>query len=555
MNAAELLLRPAGPRGDAGIAIECEGERVSRGELRERVARLAGAWRRLGLRPGGVVAVRLTDGIGWVEAWLSVIWAGGVAVGVNPRLPADEWRAACEESGFSFVVGDVADLACMADTAGTGDPGSPAGTGNAGSAIGAGDVGSAPDAVCTGHAAGAADAAAPGSTPAPTLDLATLRAAAGAPIEPLPRREDDPMLWVHSSGTSGRPKAVVHAHRAANHIAQISAERLGLTGDDRLFASSRLFFTYPLVNGLLTGLRLGATLLIDPRWPTAAGVAAFVGEHRPSVLFSVPSLYRGLLHDGHEGHDGHAATLRGSSLRQAVSAGEALPVRLREQWRATTGVPLWDGWGTSETLVLALTAAPDEPQLSPSPGVQVRPADERAAAAGEPTRLLLGCPTLALGYHRRPAADAESFRDGRFCPADLFVREGTGWRFAGREDSLVKQRGRWVDLAQLEEQLTAGVRGLREAALACTEDADGLSELQLYYVAADLSGDTVAAVRSRLAERVRALPPHQRPTRLAALEALPRTPTGKLLRRALGTSREVAAPASAAPAGAAVRTS
>ncbi|MBL8325378.1 MAG: AMP-binding protein [Rubrivivax sp.] len=503
MNGAELLLRPAGPRGDAGIAIDCEGQSVSRGELRDRVARLAGAWRRLGLQPGGVVAVRLTDGIGWVEAWLSVIWAGGVAVGVNPRLPADEWRAACEESGFSFVIGDAAD---------TGAPGNATGTGRAA------------------DAADATAAVAPAATRAVALDLPLLRAVAGAPVEPVPRGDGDPMLWVHSSGTSGRPKAVVHAHRAASHIARISTERLGVTGDDRLFASSRLFFTYPLVNGLLAGLRLGATLLIDPRWPTTAGVAAFVGPHRPSVLFSVPALYRGLLHDG------HAGTLRGSSLRLAVSAGEALPARLREQWRAATGVPLWDGWGTSETLVLALTAAPDEAQLSPSPGVEVRPADERAAASGEPTRLALRCPTLALGYHRRPAADAESFRDGRFCPADLFVQEGTGWRFAGREDSLVKQRGRWVDLALLEEQLTAGVRGLREAALACSDDADGLSELQLFFVA---DGADMAAVRSALGARAMALPPHQRPARLVALEALPRTATGKLLRRALTASPEV----------------
>jgi acyl-coenzyme A synthetase/AMP-(fatty) acid ligase len=367
-----------------------------------------------------------------------------------------------------------------------------------------------------------------------------LRAAAGAPVEPQPRRADDPMLWVHSSGTSGRPKAVVHAQRVVNDIARISAERLGLTGADRLFASSRLFFTYPLVNGLLAGLRLGATLLIDQRWPTAAGVATFVQRHRPSVLLSVPALYRGLLHDG------HAAALHGSSLRLAVSAGEALPARLRSQWQSASGVPLWNGWGTSETLVLALTAAADEPVLMPSPGVEVGALDEHAAAAGQPTRIVVRCPSIALGYQRRPYvppdAEAESFRAGRFCAADLFVREGAGWRFAGREDSLVKQRGRWVDLVQLEEQLSTDVRGLREAALACCDDADGLAELRLYFVPTGPAGDDLAVVRSLLAARVQSLPPHQRPARLVALEALPRTATGKLLRRALAASAELAPP-------------
>lgn len=492
MNAAELLLRARGGLDDGQIALACEGEAVARGELRERVARLAGGWQRFGLRPGQVVAIRLDDGIAWVEAWLSVIWAGGVAVGVNPRLAPEEWHAACADARFTHVVDNT---------------------------------------IAADHPSAHAHA---------SIDLATLRAAAGAAAEPMARHDMHPAFWVHSSGTSGRPKGVVHAQRAVIDIARISSERLGLTSGDRLFASSRLFFTYPLVNGLLAGLRLGATLCIDPGWPTAASLAAFVQRHRPSVLFTVPALYRGLLHEG------HAAALRGSTLRLAVSAGEALPPRLRADWQAASGVPLWDGWGTSETLVLALTAAPGEAVFTASPGIEAFALDEAAAAAGQPTRLLIGGASLALGYHARPAADAEAFRrDGThelFCPADLFVREvledgRAGWRFAGREDSLVKQRGRWVDLVQLEEQLGAGVPGLREAALACIDDEDGLPQLQLFFCA-----DDAGAAQALLAERVRALPPHQRPARLVALDALPRTATGKLLRRALKATRpEVAA--------------
>jgi acyl-coenzyme A synthetase/AMP-(fatty) acid ligase len=400
-----------------------------------------------------------------------------VAVGVNPRIPAAEWLATLEEAGFAFIVAEDDDQ----------------------------------------------------DTPPTWRDRVVSIAAArrawadAAPSDPVQRSAGAPALWVHSSGTSGRPKAVVHAQRALVQIALVTTQRLGVGPAHRLLASSRLFFTYPLVNVLLAGLRIGATVLLDPAWPSAAGVAAGLARLRPTVLYSVPSLYRQLLHDG------HAAAIRGSGVRLAVSAGEALAPRLRDAWREATGLPMFDGYGTSETLVLVLGAASGDGALRPSPGVQVQPLDGLAAAAGQPTRLLVRSATLALGYHQRPQAEAESFRAGAFCPADLFVRElDAGWRFAGREDSLVKLRGRWVDLALLEERLAADLPGLREAAAALVPDADGVDACAFFYVA-----DEPEVVRRRLEERIAALRPHERPAWLQPLPELPRTATGKLLRRQL----------------------
>ena len=140
-----------------------------------------------------------------------------------------------------------------------------------------------------------------------------------------------PAFWCHSSGTSGKPKAVVHAHRFARQIEQVSREGLGIRADDRLFASSKLFFAYPQTNSLFAGLKLGATVILDPQWPTAASVAATVAAQRPTVLFSVPSLYRNLLHEGLAPRIAHAG------VRLCVSAGEALPASLRDEWRKQTG--------------------------------------------------------------------------------------------------------------------------------------------------------------------------------------------------------------------------
>ncbi len=404
INAAALLLAHDDPER---IALVCGGQILTYGELRDRVARAAGVWHDRGLMPGDRVAIKLPDGIDWVVAFLGTIWAGGVAVAVNPQIPAPEWQYILEEAGFNVIVAESAD-----------------------------------------------------DTPSPWRERVILveegrRAVEEAlPVEPHWVDGDTPAFWCHSSGTSGKPKAVVHRHGFAREIERVSRERLGITADDRLFATSRLFFSYPQTNSLFAGLKIGATVILDPQWPTAASAAATVAEMRPTVFFSVPSLYRNLLHAG------LAPALVASGVRTCVSAGETLPASLRDAWLQATGIGMVDGYGASETLVLVLTGKAGDDGLQPSPGVEVHPLDPEAAASGIPTRLRIRVSTLALGYLDRPAAQAETFRDGAFCPADLFLRtEGGGWRFAGREDSLVKIKGRWVNLVELEEKLAAGTPG------------------------------------------------------------------------------------------------
>jgi acyl-coenzyme A synthetase/AMP-(fatty) acid ligase len=178
-----------------------------------------------------------------------------------------------------------------------------------------------------------------------------------------------------------------------------------------------------------------------------------------------------------------------------------------------------------------LTARGGDDGLQPSPGVEVHPLDPEAAASGLPTRLSFHASTIALGYLDRPAAQAQTFRGGAFCPADLFVHtHGGGWRFAGREDSLVKIRGRWVNLVELEERVAAGTPGLLEAATVCVPDEDGVDSVVLFYAAKPGEGPRV---EQALRERAATLRPHERPRSLHEVPVLPRTATGKLLRRKL----------------------
>jgi acyl-coenzyme A synthetase/AMP-(fatty) acid ligase len=347
-----------------------------------------------------------------------------------------------------------------------------------------------------------------------------------APCEAQPMDPEDPMLWVHSSGTSGHPKAVVHPHRIVHEIERVGRERLGIGGDDRIYASSKLFFAYPLANCLLTGLKLGTALIVDAQWPTAQGVVANVVARRPTVLFSVPSLYRNLLKEGLAGE------LARSSVRLYVSAGESLPSTLRDEWKRQVGRTIVNGFGASETLVLVLVDSDDGHGLRVSPGIDVTPLEARVApapASPVPERILIRGSTIALGYWNRPDAQARHFRDGGFAPTDLFERTpGGGWRFAGRDDSLVKVHGRWVDLIELEQRIAVACPGIAEAAAVAVPDADGVEAIALFFVAhAPLPDDAT------LREHAQRLPLYQRPRWLHPIDTLPRTPTGKLVRRRL----------------------
>ena len=475
LNAAALVLAQG---EDTQVALICGDQQLTYAQLRERVARAAGAWKARGLRPGDRVAIKLPDSIDWVVAFLGTIWAGGVAVAVNPQIPAPEWSYILDEAGFGIILAEHAD-----------------------------------------------DTPAPWDSRVILLEPGRHEVTAAEPALPQAVDEETPAFWCHSSGTSGKPKAVVHRHRFACEIERVSRERLGITAADRLFATSRLFFSYPQTNSLFAGLKIGATVILDPQWPTAASAAATVEAQRPTVFFSVPSLYRNLLHAG------LAPALVAAGVGKCVSAGETLPASLRAAWRKATGLPMVDGYGASETLVLVLTGKDGDDGLLPSPGVEVHPLDPEAAVAGLPTRLSFHVSTVALGYLDRPAAQAQAFRGGAFCPADLFVHtQGGGWRFAGREDSLVKIRGRWVNLVELEEKLAAGIAGLLEAATVCVPDEDGVDSVVLFYAAK--AGDA-ARVEQALRERAAGLRPHERPRSFHEIPALPRTPTGKLLRRRL----------------------
>src|SRR3972149_2852054 len=155
---------------------------------------------------------------------------------------------------------------------------------------------------------------------------------------------DAPAFWLYSSGTTGRPKGIVHAHRGVLHAGQALRE-FGIGAGDRVFTTSKCFFAYGLEHGLLGTLALGATSIVCAEWPEAEMGLAIVARHRPAAGFSSgPSFPRRLLALPAQ----RLEPFRG--VRRFVAAGERLPRQLIEQWRKAVGGGGLSLYGMSGTL-------------------------------------------------------------------------------------------------------------------------------------------------------------------------------------------------------------
>jgi acyl-coenzyme A synthetase/AMP-(fatty) acid ligase len=265
-------------------------------------------------------------------------------------------------------------------------------------------------------------------------------------------------------------------------------------------------------------------VILDAEWPTAERVADVVERHRPTALFSVPTLYLKMLQSG------IAQRLAAAGVRRYVSAGEVLPAAVRRAWHEVSGVAPISGYGASETVVLVFYCNDDSLLLKPSPQVEYRRRESGEDPA--PQRLWLRHPSIALGYWRRPEAVRDSFDEGWFSPGDLFrLKENGALEICGRDDDMLKISGQWVSVLDVEQVLLGASAGSVEGLAAVGfENAEGLVSIALFAVAAP--GQETQA-RERLAAGIDALPKLKRPRLVKWVHELPLTATGKLQRRKL----------------------
>ncbi|HWA39891.1 MAG TPA: AMP-binding protein [Burkholderiales bacterium] len=481
-NGVEQLLGEAAlARHGQRLALIGGDERVTYAELAHRVARSSAALAVLGVRPGARVLFLMRDTPTFAAAWLGAVRMGAVAVALNSKLSEVDYRHILADSDARLVlVEDVfararpdlnEELARSRRLVVSGSP--------------------SPDVPCW-------------------EDLLS-RAVRAAPCEATP---ESPAFLLYSSGTTGRPKGILHAHRAFGVVGG-ALRLLGIGEGARVVATSKLFFAYGLEHGLLGPLAVGATSILCADWPDAEALAGIVEREQPDALFSVPTLYRRLL----SLPAAQAAALR--AVRVVVSAGERLSPALVAQWRNAIGTELLNLYGMSETFCACLVTPPGT-----SDGQSTG-----AALPGVETRIEEGVlwvrhPSLADGYVNLPERTRESFRDGWFCTRDLFTEEGGILVHQGRADELMKIAGQWVHPAEVEAAV-ASLAEVAEAVCVAVPDADGLERLALFLTARESAEDAVRAAESACDA---ALPRHRRPKWIRAVAELPRTATGKVQR-------------------------
>jgi len=495
VNAVEHFLGAAAlGRHGARSALICGAESVSYRELALRVARSAGALRALGVAPGDRVLLLMRDTPEFAAAWLGCVHMGAVAIGLNNKLSEAEYRHVRADSG--------ARLAIVEDVFANSRPDMSADEARAGRLAIAGE-----------------------NAPSTQSWRAALERA--APVAVHAAQAEDPAFWLYSSGTTGKPKGIIHTHRSLLPAGQGQRDVVGLAAGERSFATSKLFFAYSLEHGLLGPLAIGATAILEPDWPDAESVLSVVARHRPAAFFSVPTFYRNLLALGAE----RLAPFR--EVRRFVAAGERVPAQLVEQWREATGGEILALYGMSETFCACMITPPGSSNGTrtgkPLAGVETRLLNREGeqAGPGESAELWLRHPGLALGYANRPEQTAAQFKDGWFCTRDLFVRDAEGFFVhQGRSDELVKVAGQWVQPGELEEAV-AGEPAISDVACVQVTDAEGFERLALFVVT---TGDAAHALAVAGQACERKLPRFKRPKWIRAIAELPRTPTGKLQR-------------------------
>jgi acyl-coenzyme A synthetase/AMP-(fatty) acid ligase len=346
---------------------------------------------------------------------------------------------------------------------------------------------------------------------------------------------EDPAHLVYTSGTSGRPKGVLHAQRVALGRRPMHDHWMGLAESDILLHAGALNWTYTLGVGLLDPWARGAATILyngprDPGlWP------ALIARHRATIFAATPGLYRQMLkHADLAAHDL-------SSLRHGLAAGEALPAELLESWLAATGIPIYEALGMSE-ISTYISSGPGTPVRPGSPGrpqpgrrvaILDRDAGETPLPAGRVGLLAVhrSDPGLMLGYWNRPDEDAQAFRGEWFAGGDLASFDEDGYvHYHGRNDDVMNALGYRVSPLEIETVLLGHPSVAEAAVTEVRVRQDGVPVIAAFVVLRDGVAGDPDGIQAFAAERLAA---YKRPRRIFVLQQLPRTPHGKLSRRAL----------------------
>lgn len=504
----------------AKVAIECGDERVTYLQLLENTNRVGNLLLALGVRPEERVLLLLLDTPEFLYSFFGAIKVGAVAVPVNTQAKPQE---------YEYILND-----CRARVAIVSEPLLPHLQ-----SIPRGRRHYLQDIIVSEVKSPVLQA--PASPASPAQDqiwdahhsLQALMATASVELQAALTSKDEPAFWLYSSGSTGAPKGCVHLHHDMVVCSELYAKGiLHMNESDRCFSVARLFFAYGLGNAGYFPLGCGATTILDPARPTSKTIYAAIETYRPTLFFSVPTNYAALL--AHQGEGGREFDL--SSVRHAISAGEALPAPLFHRFKERFGVEILDSLGSTETLQMVIANRPGEVKPGSSgkiiPGYEARLVDENGddVPINEIGDLLIKGDSTCSCYWNKHEKTQETFVGGWFRTGDKYFQDEDGYYwYAGRANDLFKVNGLWLSPVEVESALMAHP-AVSEAAVIAREDHDGLTKPAAFVVlhaafapSEQLGGELQELVGQKIGG-------YKRPRWIEFLAEIPKTATGKLQR-------------------------
>ena len=514
-NATDYLLdRNLRAGNGAATAVVAPHSSLTYAELAFEVRKVAGGLRELGVRPEQRVLMYMADDVELFVAILATMYLGAVAVPTSTMLTGRELRSLIVDSRTEVVL-------------------------------------------ASGEFASAVRSAVQESPEVRHLVLSGRESMGKAQLPPHvrghswrrlrgmgskldrahPTWSDSPALWLYTSGTTGEPKAAMHRHADIKLVAELYGQGvLGMTSADRCLSVAKLFFAYGIGNSMFFPMSVGATTLLEPGRPSPRAFAERARADGATLLFASPSFWGPLLASD-------AADDAFGTVRQGVSAGEALPERMFAGMLDRFGIEVLDGIGSTEMLHIFISNRPGaaRPGSSgfPVPGYQVEIRDERGAVideAGKPGELYVRGESAAIGYWCRAAISRQVFLGEWTRTGDTYQRNIDGsYTCLGRQGDLLKAGGIWVSPGEVEARLLEHP-DVAEVVVVGVPDADDLDKPIACVVAKPGHEVDAAELISWCRE---GLAVYKRPRAVVVLDELPRTATGKIRRNVLrGLLRE-----------------
>ena len=498
MNVAKALERTARffPARDALVS---RGRRWSYAELERAAGQAAAGFARLGLGVGDRACLLLPNGPEFAIAYYGLQKVGAIPISLNVMLKADE---------IAYIVGDASASLFVVDAA------------LAGSLPERERTPSLRNLVVSGGEVELAD-------------LSFDYLLAGEPRRAVDVEPDATAAILYTSGTTGRPKGAMLSH--ANVVANSFATKhyMKMTPEDRLLCALPLFHVFGQNFIMNASVTAGSTLILHERF-VPDGIVAALGGDGITVFYGVPTMYIHLLNDPRLTRE----VLR--TLRVCFSAAAAMPQEISERWYERTGLHVVEGYGLTECSPFA--AFNHEWQFrfgsvgTPVEGVEIRimDAEDAEVPIGELGEICIRGPIVMQGYFGRPEDTAEALRGGWLHSGDIGRVDEDGYVYiVDRVKDMINVAGFKVYPREVEEVLFTHP-GVREVAVLGMPDALYGEQVRAVVVprpeARPSAEELVEYCRTRIAE-------YKVPRAVELVDALPKSPTGKILKRELRQQR------------------